>query len=249
MTISIITVVFNNKFTIENTITSIQEQTYNFKEHIIIDGGSTDGTLDIIMKFCDKSYTKVISEPDNGIYDAMNKGINLATGDIIGILNSDDFYYDKNVLTTVMSHFINDHNIDAVYGDLFYVNKNNTNKIVRKWKSKAYYDNFFENGNVPAHPSFFLKNEIYTKYGFFDTEFKLSADYEFMLRIFKICNIKSKYINTVLVKMRLGGATNKSLKSIYIQNLEVLNAWKKNKINPPSFLMIYRIAKRIKQFI
>ena len=156
MKISIITVVYNNEKTINEAIESVLNQNYDDIEYIIIDGGSNDGTLDKISSYKDKlSY--FISEKDNGLYDAMNKGIKAAKGEVVGILNSDDLYQDLDVISDVMKHFINDKNIDILYGDLVYVKNNDITTIVRNWKSKSYYRNFFENANVPPHPSLFLR--------------------------------------------------------------------------------------------
>ena len=248
MKVSIITVVFNNKETIKDAILSVYEQTYKNVEHIIIDGGSTDGTKEILEKERDK-FAILVSESDKGIYDAMNKGVLMATGDVIGILNSDDLYADNMVLQDVVSCFAGGSGLSIVYGDLVYVKSDNTNNIVRKWMSKPYYDCFFENGNVPPHPTLFLRNNIYKELGLFDLEFKLAADYELMLRIFKKHDFKSRYIRKVIVKMRLGGATNQSFLNIKNQNLEILKAWRKNNLSLPLFLMVFRFFKRLNQFL
>ena len=159
MKITIITVVYNNYKTIKTAIESVLNQTYNDIEYIIIDGGSTDGTLDIINNYKDK-ISLFISESDNGIYDAMNKGVNLSSGDLIGILNSDDLYDNNIVIQNVVNEFLIDKNLDILYGDLVYVNKIDTTKIIRKWFSSQYYKNYFEDGNVPPHPSLLLKRKI-----------------------------------------------------------------------------------------
>lgn len=248
MKISIITVVFNNEKTIKMAIESVLSQSYFNIEYIIIDGGSTDKTVNIIKEYIDQvDYFN--SEKDNGIYDAMNKGVKAATGDVIGILNSDDLYQDINVLETVMNQFNQEPSIDIIYGDLVYVKSDNLEKIVRNWKSKSYYSNFFENGNVPPHPSLFVKKSVYEKAGLFNSDFKLAADYEFMLRIFKKNSFNSKYINRVMVKMRLGGATNQSFSNVKRQNLEILKAWKHNELKVPFLLMVFRFCKRLIQFI
>lgn len=248
MKISIITVVYNNCKTINTAIESVINQTYTNMEYIIIDGGSRDGTLDIIYKYKD-NISFIVSEADNGIYDAMNKGINIATGDLIGILNSDDLYENDHTIEDVVNEFINDINLDILYGDLVYVNKNDTSKIIRKWISNEYYINFFENGNVPPHPSLFLKRKIYLESGLFNLDFLLAADYEFMLRIFKKKFYKSKYINKTLVRMRLGGATNKNLMNIYKGNIEILKSWNLNNFKIPFLLIPKRILKRVVQFL
>lgn len=248
MKISIITVVYNNEKTIKEAIESVLYQSYSNIEYIIIDGNSSDSTVYIIDEYKDR-LGYFISEKDKGIYDAMNKGINAATGDVIGILNSDDLYQDTNVIETVMNQFNQNPSIDIVYGDLVYVKSDNVNKVVRNWKSNPYYNRFFENGNVPPHPSLFVKKRIYEEAGLFNLDFKLAADYEFMLRIFKKHNFKSKYINKVIVKMRLGGATNQSFSNIKQQNTEILKAWKHNHLKLPFLLMPLRIIKRLIQFI
>jgi glycosyltransferase involved in cell wall biosynthesis len=248
MKISIITVSYNSIKTISDTINSVFGQTYNNIEYIIIDGGSTDGTFEYVNSYKNRIH-KIISEPDNGIYDAMNKGISIATGDIIGILNSDDLFSSNSIISDVVSEFILDKDLDIVYGDLVYVSKNNTNKIIRTWISRSYFNNFFEYGNVPPHPSLFVKNHIYSEIGKFNLHFKLAADYEFMLRLFKLKTYKSRYVNKIFVKMRLGGATNKSVKNIFLGNIEILNAWRINNIKIPYLLFSIRVYKKLIQFL
>ncbi|MEQ7800898.1 glycosyltransferase family 2 protein [Pedobacter sp. ASV1-7] len=247
MKISIITVVYNNVTTIEEAIKSVLSQNCSDIEYIIIDGKSNDGTLELIHKYKEKIH-KIISEKDNGIYDAMNKGIQCATGDIIGILNSDDLYADDNVLKDVKRYFDEDPKLDILYGDLVYVKSDDIDKVVRNWKSSSYYSNYFERGNVPPHPSLFLKACVYKKAGLFDVKYKLAADYEFMLRIFKKYNFNSKYISRLMVRMRLGGASNKNLNNIIKANKEVLDAWKRNDLKVPTFLLPIKIFKRLTQF-
>lgn len=245
--ISIVTVCYNSSKTIKQSIDSILTQTYGNIEFIIIDGGSSDGTVELIKSY-DNQISKLISEPDNGLYHAMNKGINLCSGNVIGLLNSDDIYTDKSVLSDVMKHFNEDPDLDILYGNLVYVKKENTDEVVRKWISKPYNTVFFEQGNVPPHPALFLRADVYKKVGLFNLKYKLAADYEFMLRVFKKYNFKSKYIDRLTVKMRLGGATNKSIKNIINGNKEILNAWKNNGFKPPATLMLRRLAKRLSQF-
>jgi glycosyltransferase involved in cell wall biosynthesis len=248
MKISIITVVFNNCATILNAINSVYSQTYKNVEYIIIDGGSSDGTLDIINENSHK-ISKVLSERDNGIYDAMNKGIKLATGDIIGILNSDDFYFDEFVLFDVYQEFAKNPDLDILYGNIVYVNQNKPEVIERKWISENYYKKYFEDGNVPPHPSLFLKKNVYEQVKHFDLDFRLASDYEFMLRVFKSDLFNIKYLNRMMVKMRLGGATNKNWKNIYKGNIEVIKSWKKNHLSVPYFFLFKRIYKRFIQFL
>ena len=247
MKLSIITICFNSFSTIEATIKSVLSQNYDNLEYIIIDGNSTDNTLEIIHKYRNR-ISKIISEKDNGIYDAMNKGVCLASGDVIGILNSDDFYEDNNVLQDVMTCFETDPELSILYGDLVYVKNNNIKKAVRKWVSKPYYRRFFENGNVPPHPTLFVKSSVYKEVGLFDLQYKLAADYEFMLRVFKQNIFKSMYINRLIVRMRLGGATNRSFINILSGNKEIIHAWKNNQLTPPIYLMLIRFYKRMIQF-
>jgi glycosyltransferase len=248
MKISVITVVYNNDKTIREAIDSVLSQNYHEIEYIIIDGASKDNTIMIIKEY-QSQITKFVSETDSGLYDAMNKGVRLATGDVIGILNSDDLYQDNNVISDVMYEFRNDEKLDLVYGDLVYVKQDDTNKIVRNWRSIKYYQNFFEDGNVPPHPSLFVKTKVYQETGLFNLDFRLAADYEFMLRIFKKHSFNSKYINRVIIRMRLGGATNQSFKNIWNQNVEVLKAWNYNDFRLPFLLMPFRLFKRLNQFL
>jgi glycosyltransferase involved in cell wall biosynthesis len=248
MRISIITVVYNNERTIKDAMNSVLSQSYSNLEYVIIDGGSSDNTASIIKDYEGKLGC-FISEKDEGIYDAMNKGVLAATGDVIGILNSDDLYQDETVIESVMNQFNQNPTLDIIYGDLVYVKSDNVEKVVRNWKSIPYQNNYFDKGNVPPHPSLFIKKRIYEEAGLFNIDFKLAADYEFMLRIFKKYNYNSKYINKVIVKMRLGGATNQSFSNIKKQNLEILKAWKHNQLKAPFLLMPLRIIKRLIQFI
>ena len=248
MKISIITVVYNNEVTIRQAIESVLNQSYPNIEYVIIDGNSKDDTVSIIEEYKNR-LGYFICEPDKGLYDAMNKGIRAATGDVIGILNSDDLYQDLDVIIDVMQQFNNDPKLDILYGDLVYVKSDDTNKIVRNWKSKGYYEQFFENANVPPHPALFVKSKVYDESGLFDLQYKLAADYELMLRMFKKHNFNSKYFNRLIIKMRLGGATNQSFSNIVNQNKEILKSWKNNGLNAPFYLMPLRIFKRLSQFI
>jgi glycosyltransferase involved in cell wall biosynthesis len=247
MKISIITVVYNNEKTIKDAIQSVLGQTYKNIEYVIIDGKSKDNTVNLINEYQEK-LGYFISEIDNGLYDAMNKGILACTGDVIGILNSDDLYQDLDVINDVMEQFNKDPELDILYGDLVYVKSEDTAKVVRNWKSKAYYNRFFENANVPPHPALFVRNKVYKEAGLFDLDYKIAADYEFMLRIFRNNKFNSKYLNRLMVRMRLGGASNAGFSSIIKQNKEVLNAWKKNNLKCPFYLMPLRVLKKANQF-
>lgn len=244
--ISIITVSFNSQATIEDTIKSIENQSYRNIEYIIVDGLSTDNTLQIATKY-PKVIDKLISEKDEGLYDAMNKGINLATGDVIGILNSDDLFCDSFAVEKVMNVFNENPKLDSVYADIFYVSKDNTNNIVRKWVSGK--QRKFEKGWHPAHPTFYVKKEIYNEYRGFNLNFKLAADFELMLRFLEKYKISTYYLSYPLIKMRLGGQTNKSLKNIVDQNIECIRAFKENNVSVSTFLYpIYRIIPKLFQF-
>ncbi len=247
MLISIITAVLNKRDTIEDCIMSVQSQTYRNIEHIIVDGGSRDGTLEIIKKH-QNNIAKVVSEPDNGIYDALNKGFKLATGDIIGFLHADDIYASETVLEKVIDVFIK-YDVDSCYGDLLYVDKNNINKVIRYWKSSEFKEGSFKYGLHPPHPTFFVKKWVYDKYGGFNTDFKISSDYELMLRFLEKYKIKAYYIPEVLVKMRWGGKSNKSLKNIIYQTLEDYRAWKINGLGNNFFPVLLKKLRKIPQFL
>lgn len=244
---SIITVVLNNNKTISDAIESVLSQDYKPLEYIVIDGNSNDGTLETI-KYYESKINKVISEKDTGIYDALNKGLYLAKGDIIGFLNSDDLYINERVLSKVASIFQKYPDIDILYGNLIYVKPNNIFKVVRYWTSKPYYSSFFEEGEVPPHPSLFVRKKVYDVVGGFNLSLNFAADYEFMLRIMKKYQFKSYYLNETLVRMRLNGTTNKSLKNIALGNWEIYKAWKVNSLQPPFSLWFIRVIKKVFQY-
>jgi glycosyltransferase involved in cell wall biosynthesis len=216
---SIITVVFNNEETIADTVRSIAMQTYLNVVYLVVDGMSTDGTLQQLQHYSGV-VTRVISEKDKGIYDAMNKGIAMATGDIIGFINADDFYPSPNVLSTVAAAF-EASGADSCFGDLCYVQQNDVSRIVRYWKSCAFKLGLFEKGWCPPHPTFFVRRAVYQRLGGFNLDYKIAADVELMARFLAVGRITSHYIPQVLVHMRLGGTTNRSLGNIVKQNLEI----------------------------
>lgn len=246
MKISIVTVCYNSVETIEDTILSVASQGHRHIEHIIVDGASTDGTLEIIQKYQDR-LARFVSEPDNGIYDAMNKGIALASGEVVGTLNSDDVYANNAVLATVAKAFRKP-DVDACYGDLVYVDRYDMNKIVRYWKSRPYADGLFERGWLPAHPTFFVRRGVYRRYGGFDLDYKIQSDFELTMRLLAVHKIKSVYIPEILVKMRMGGTTNRRLLNIIKGNIESYHACKKHglKVNPLFFVV--KILSRLPQF-
>ena len=229
MKISIITVVWNNKKTIRNAIESVLGQSYKNIEYIIIDGASTDGTVEIINSYSSK-ISKFLSEPDQGLYDAMNKGLKLATGDIVGILNSDDVYVDDKVIEKVVKVF-QEKKVDSVFADLVYVKPDDLGKIVRYYDSSYFHPDKFAYGWMPAHPTFFVKREIYEKYGYFKTNYKIAADYELLVRFLKKYKISYYYLNEVIVKMRTGGISTSGLKSNYILNKEIIQACRENGVS------------------
>lgn len=246
--VSIVTPVFNNKDYIEPSILSVAEQIYPKIEHIIIDGGSTDGTLEIVKKHQEK-IAKIASEKDKGIYDAMNKGISLAKGEIIGILNSDDLYYNKGVVGKVIEK-MTETNADICWGDLIYVYRDNPKKVIRYWQSSPYQKGLFKKGWIPPHPTVFVKKKIYEQYGKFDLNFPISGDYEWLLRVLTKKNIRTCYLPKILVKMRTGGDSGKSLINRIKGNIEIYRAWKKNNLKF-SWLYFPRkiIFKRLPQFL
>lgn len=229
MKVSIITVSYNCEATIEDTILSVAAQDYYDKEHIVIDGGSTDKTMEIVEKH-GAIIQHYISEPDNGIYDAMNKGIKLATGDAIGILNADDIYFDSTCISEVVNAFT-EKKVCAICGNLVYVAPNNLNKTVRFYSSKGFQPNMFAFGMMPAHPAFFVLRNCYESFGLYKEDYRIAADFELLLRFLKIHGISYHCIPRTLVKMRTGGVSTRNIKSNWILNKEILKACKENKIN------------------
>ena len=243
--ISIITGTYNSALTISDTLKSIQIQSYSNIEHIIVDGASKDNTLKIVSKF--SHVAKVISEPDQGIYDAMNKGIKAAKGDIIGILNSDDFYAHERVLENVINK-MESQNVDSLYGDLVFVKPNKTNEVVRYWKSKTQTDRGWERGWMPPHPTFFLRKKVYEKYGNFDLDFKSAADYELMLRVLYKNKISTTYLPQILVYMRTGGQSTANLRNRVLANKEDELAWEKNGLKPKFYTTWLKPIRKINQY-
>jgi glycosyltransferase len=246
MKISIITSVYNNKETIKDAINSVLNQTYKNIEYIIVDGESSDSTVEVVQSYGDR-ITTFVSESDKGIYDGLNKGVSLATGDVICFLHSDDLYASNDIVQKVVDEFERDRSIDGVYGDLVYISKSDLDKVLRFWKSKDFDMKALRWGWMPAHPTLFLKKEVYNRFGEFDLDFNISGDYDFMLRILKN-GIKVKYLPEVLYKMRVGGESNKSIKNIILKSKEDLKALMKNNIGGIGTLIIKNLSK-IKQFL
>lgn len=249
MKLSLITVCYNSENTIFDTLNSVLNQTFQDYEYIVIDGNSKDNTLKILKEFEPKFNNKItiISENDNGLYDAMNKGINISVGDVIGIINSDDFFCDENALKKIMNIFNSNHNLDAVYADLFYVSQNDISKVVRTWITGERKP--FNSGWHPAHPTLYIKKKIYNNFGTFNLDLKFAADFELMLRFFDKYKISSFYLSEPLIKMRLGGTTNKSFKNIYLQNVECSKAFTINGLRINKFIYPFRrLIPKIFQF-
>lgn len=234
--ISVITVVLNNKSYIEDCIQSVINQNYQNYEYIIVDGGSTDGTIEIIKKHKDK-INLWISEPDKGMYDAMNKGIGLATGEVIGFLHADDAYSNDRVLETIAKEF-EVSAANSVFADLVYVRRDDTRKIVRYYRSNKFSPRLFAYGRMPAHPTFFVKRDCYKRFGFFKTDYAIAADYELMVRFIGKQNVTYQYLPEVIVKMKTGGRSTKNLRSNFILNQEIIRACAENDIKT-NYLKVY----------
>ncbi|MDA9305452.1 glycosyltransferase [Flavobacteriaceae bacterium] len=243
MKISVITISYNAEDTIEKTLKSIENQSYNNIEHIIIDGGSKDSTLEICNSFSHEA--KIISELDNGVYDAFNKGLKLATGDVVGFLNADDTFYNENSIQDIVDAFSNNET-DIVYGNLDYVNEES--KVIRNWISRPYEKGLVKKAWKPAHPTFYCKKEVYDRLGGYNDSFKIAGDFELCLRFLEINQVPSFYLNKKLVKMLVGGISNSALKSKWIIFKEDLRALKINNISVnPVLFFLYKL-KKLKQF-
>jgi glycosyltransferase involved in cell wall biosynthesis len=246
MKISIITATYNSAATVRDTLVSVSGQDHPGIEHIIIDGGSKDNTLDIVREF--PHVARIVSEKDRGIYDAMNKGIGLATGDVVGILNSDDVYSDASVLSDVAKAFA-DPSVQAFYADLQYVFPDDLGRVQRTWRSGPFKRGSFYYGWMPPHPTFFVRREIYDRSGLFNLELRSAADYELMLRILVKMGISAFYLPRVIVKMRAGGVSNASLANRLRANREDRLAWKLNDLRPYFFTLYLKPLRKIHQFI
>ena len=245
MKVSIITVSLNAVKSIADTLSSVASQSYTNIEHVVIDGGSTDGTQQIVQSF--PHVAKFISEKDNGLYDAMNKGLSLATGEIVAILNADDFYIHTGIIDKIVNCF-QVQNVEAVYGDLVYVNAD-FHKVVRTWKAGAYKPSKFYQGWMVPHPTLFMKRELYETLGYFNTSLKYAADYELMLRFMFKQQITTFYIPETLVVMKTGGKSNSSFKNRWTINREDRKAWAINHLQPHLFTLILKPLRKLTQYI
>ena len=243
--ISIVTAVFNGAATIHGCIESVRGQSVR-GEHVVVDGGSTDGTLEAIER--DRAAaSRLMTGPDLGIYDAMNKGIRVASGDVVGILNADDFYAHVEVLAKVAEVFA-DRSVDSCYGDLVYVDASNTDRVVRTWCAGTYDMNRFYSGWMPPHPTFFVRRAVYEKYGLFNLSLGSSADYELMLRFLLKHRITCRYIPETLVKMRIGGMSNASLANRLRANRMDRHAWRVNGLRPLPWTTLLKPISKIPQY-
>jgi glycosyltransferase len=245
--ITIITICFNAQKTIADTICSVTEQCYPDIEYIVVDGGSTDATKEQVTSHSTR-IAKFVSESDAGIYDALNKGIALATGDVIGFLNADDVYADKQVLSRIAAVF-NDSSVDACYGDLVYVDAVNTQRIVRTWRSGAFRSNKMYTGWMPPHPTFFVRRTVYAQNGGYRTDIGTSADYELMVRYILRCKITLAYIPHTLVRMRTGGISNASLLNRIRAHLMDWKAWRVNGLIPYPWTLPFKPFRKLFQWL
>lgn len=239
--ISVITAVFNNRAGISEAIDSVLGQTYSGIEPVVIDGGSTDGTLEVLER-CRERLGVLVSEPDRGIYDALNKGIRRSSGEVVGFLHSDDLFFDRESVSRIAAAF-SDPAVAAVYGDLLYVKKDDTAGIVRHWVAGPYSPERLRRGWMPPHPTLYVRRAVYERIGLFDTRYRIAADYDWMLRFFTRENPKCVYIPEPLVRMRMGGASNRSLSQIARKSWEDYSALRRNRVGGAGTLLMKNLRK------
>lgn len=249
MKISIITASYNSVSTLANAMESVLHQTYTDWEYIVVDGGSTDGTVDLIKKYEQQFGGKLkwTSELDHGIYDAMNKGISRATGDVVGILNSDDYYTSEDVLSVVASA-LSDNRLDAVYGDIHFIHDGKPNKVVRYYSSRHFRPFWLRFGFMPAHPSFYVRRSVYEKAGLYNTAYKIGSDFEMMVRLFRKQHIRYQYLAKDFVTMRTGGMSTKSLKSRRMLLAEDVRACRSNGIYTNKFIVALKYLYKVLEY-
>ncbi len=246
MKISIVTVVRNSAATLAETIDSVSAQSHTDREHLVVDGGSTDGTLEVIRSR-EHAITEWISERDRGIYDAMNRGIARATGEVVGLLNADDVYAHPGVLARVAEVF-EDPAVDACHGDLVYVDQHDTGKVRRYWRSREYEPGLFERGWMPAHPTFYVRRAVYRRLGLYNLRLKYQADFELTARYMAMHGIRTRHIPEILVRMRTGGTTNRSIGNILRGNRESYAAMKRLGLAVTPLYFVTKFAMRLPQF-
>ena len=251
MKISLITITYNSGETLADTIQSVLNQTYTDIEYILVDGASKDNTVSIIKQYepLFEGRMKWISEPDKGLYDAMNKGIRMSTGDIVGILNSDDFFTSNDILKKNANAFQQDIQLDAVYGDVHFVHPSNLNKSVRYYSSEIFKRSLMKLGFMPAHPSFYIRRKCFEKYGLYKTDYKIAADFEFLLRVIYKEKIQTQYLPIDMVTMRTGGASTSGLESHKRIMKEHLRAFRENGIYTNAFLLSLRYVYKVKELL
>ena len=249
MKVSLITVTFNSSGTLRDTIESVLSQTYPDIEYIIVDGASKDNTIDTIQEYKPRFSGRLhwVSEPDKGLYDAMNKGIRMATGDVVGIINSDDFYHRTDIIAKVVETFKNK-DVQAIYGDVRFVNPNNLDKTVRYYSSNNFSPNRFRYGFMPAHPTFFTYRKYFEEFGYYKTDYKIAADYELLIRFLYIHKLKTRYLSLDFMKMRTGGTTA-SIKSNMLLNKEIVRACKENGICTCMPLLFMKYFIKVFEFV
>ena len=245
--ISIITATWNVESTLADTLESVKNQKYPGIEYIVVDGGSTDGTLDLLNLYGD-TINRIISESDMGIYDAINKGIQVATGDVIGFLHADDILADNTIIEKIASEFCLAENLDSVIGDIVFVKQFDPTSVVRKYSSKKWRPSKFAWGFMPPHPSFFCRKKVYSQHGLYKLNYKIAADYELMIRFLLINNISYKYLPLVTTKMRLGGVSTRGIKSLLILNEEIKRALLENELYTNYFMIYSKYVFKIFEF-
>lgn len=250
MKISIITVAYNSASTIRDTFESVLSQTYDDIEYIVVDGASKDDTVSIIQEYDQRFNARMrwLSEPDKGLYDAMNKGLRMATGDIVGIINSDDFYHRNDILKLIVNEFI-DSEVQAIYGDVRFVNPSDLSKTVRYYSSKSFKPSMFRFGFMPAHPTFFTYKRNYDKIGYYRTDYKIAADYELLIRFLYVNKLSSKYLSEDFMKMRTGGISTSSFKSNLLLNREIVRACRGNGIKTSLFILFFKYFVKVFELI
>jgi glycosyltransferase involved in cell wall biosynthesis len=246
MRISVITVTFNSAATLAHTLETVRDQDYADVEHVLIDGASGDETVNIIKNF--PHVQNWISEKDRGLYDAINKGIARATGDVVGILNSDDFFPHNGVLSVIAAGFA-EKKVDAIYGDIAFVKPVNLQKIVRLYSARKFHPKKFGYGFMPPHPSFYAKRQLFHEFGNYQTDYKIAADYELLMRFLFKYKISSAYISEILVYMRTGGVSNENILSRVTLNKEIIRACRENGVSTNMFILSLKYFRKVFEFI